>query len=126
MDLRKIAEELASRPYAVLVAQNETTDGKPIFIAMAPELGECISQGWSEEEAVQNLEAARVDFICSLLDDNLPVPPPQAQLTNTTSGTSISLQYTLIPSQSPAKKNASHSLPVPDDVIRITVPDFVT
>lgn len=79
--LRDKAQRLAKAPYAIEVSRDETTDGEPIFLARVLELSGCMGQGNTPEEAVRDLEAAKVDYIESLLEDGLPVPHPAAQAT---------------------------------------------
>lgn len=92
---RSKAEEKAKLSYTILVIPSETTDGKPSFVALNPELRGCMGQGQTEEEAIIDLDLARIDYIHSLLDDNLPVPPPQPFYPPTiTSSFSISYKFT--------------------------------
>lgn len=73
----QLARKLASRPYQVHVFPDESTNGDPCFVATVPELPVCMSDGDSVEEALGNIESAKVDFIYFLLEDGLPVPEPQ-------------------------------------------------
>ncbi len=98
MEQKQMAEKLASRPYTILVMRDETTSGQPIFVAYTPELEGCIAQGASPEEAVNNLQGARTDFIESLLEDGLQVPEPQSMPT-TTSSNATTFAYTYSPDQ---------------------------
>jgi predicted RNase H-like HicB family nuclease len=84
-NLRQKAEILAERPYFVKVVQDETTEGEKVWVASNPELEGCFGQGVTQEEAEINLKEARIDFIHSLLEDNLPVPDPQTIATMTSS-----------------------------------------
>lgn len=79
-DLWTQAEKLALRPYSIEIARDRLTDGTIIYVAQNPELPGCKSQGEALEEAVDNLSAARIDYIYSLLEDQLDVPLPQAML----------------------------------------------
>ena len=88
MDLRNQAEMLGNRVYTIHVLKDLTTDGDPVFLAFSPELEGCMGQGLSREEAIESLREARIDYIQSLIEDNLPVPEPQTYQTNTTSGSS--------------------------------------
>jgi predicted RNase H-like HicB family nuclease len=73
------AQRLSERSYEVVVSQDETTDGDPIFLATNPELPGCMAQGWTVDEAVRNLADARLDYIVSLLQDGLDVPAPHQE-----------------------------------------------
>ena len=93
-NLRNKAEKLASRPYVVEVILDETTDGQPVYLAKAPELEGCFGQGETIAEAVKSLSEARVDFIQSLLEDDLPIPGPSLATTTTASLTfTLTLRY---------------------------------
>ncbi len=96
MDLRKQAEILAAQLYSVFYILDETTEGRPIYIALSPELEGCVAQGESVEQAIANLREARMDFIESLLEDGLSVPGPRSYPTITTS--SSTANYTNISS----------------------------
>ena len=74
--LRHKAERLAGRPYGVVVDRDETTDGEQIYLASNPELPGCLAHGKTKEEAVENLRDARTEYVLSLLEDGLQVPPP--------------------------------------------------
>lgn len=58
--------------YRVLIEQDE--DG--VFIAEAPSLPGCISQGQTREEAVENIREAIALYLESLEARNEAVPPP--------------------------------------------------
>ncbi len=75
------AKQLAARPYQMRVFADLTTDGEPGYYAMIPELPGCVSDGDTVEEARQNVESAKVDFIYFLLEDGLDVPKPQLMAT---------------------------------------------
>ena len=74
--LLKKANKFASKSYLTVVTLDETTDGQPVYLARNLELPNCLGQGLTYEEAVQDLQLARVDYIYSLLEDNLPIPEP--------------------------------------------------
>lgn len=73
---RKEAEELAMRPYSVVVHRDVKENGEPYFWAVNQELDGCIAHGNTSEEAIENLKEARTDFIQILLIDGSPVPYP--------------------------------------------------
>src|SRR3972149_11913568 len=84
--LEKQAKELAAQSYQTVIVSDETTDNEPIFVAYNPELRGCMAQGETVAEAVEELAEARLEYILSLLEDGLPIPPPQNTCTGTTSG----------------------------------------
>jgi predicted RNase H-like HicB family nuclease len=90
--LIKRAEHLADRPYLVEVVKGETTDDQPIYLARSPELEGCLAQGETIDDAIQSLREARVDYIYSLLEDNLPVPDPTPPMTLTSVSDSITFE----------------------------------
>jgi predicted RNase H-like HicB family nuclease len=75
--LRQTAIDLAERPYSMLVFLDEDTDGTLGYVALNPELEGCMSQGDTYNEAIENLNEARIDYIESMLEDNLAIPEPQ-------------------------------------------------
>lgn len=77
------AEDLAARPYQVVIALDETTDDQPIYLVLSPELPGCMAQGETITEALESLYEARVDYIMSLLEDGLAVPSPNQYATRT-------------------------------------------
>ncbi|CAN2039584.1 antitoxin HicB [Candidatus Magnetomoraceae bacterium gMMP-15] len=58
--------------YRVLIEQDE--DG--VFIAEVDSLPGCISQGYTRQEALQNIKEAIEVYLESLKFHNEPVPPP--------------------------------------------------
>lgn len=89
-DLRAQAEKLAAELYTVEILKDETVDGKTVFVASHPELPGCMAQGVDIAEAVENLGAAAVEYIMSLLEDGLPVPSPSTKMTHTMPADSVS------------------------------------
>lgn len=57
--------------YRVLIEQDE--DGA--FVAEVPALPGCISQGFTREQAIQNVKEAIAGYLESLEAHNEPVPP---------------------------------------------------
>lgn len=68
----------AAKPYHIEVIEDETTDNEPVYLALIPELEGCMGQGLTLEEALLDLEEAKMDYIVSLLSDGLEVPTPSA------------------------------------------------
>ena len=58
--------------YRVIIEQDE--DG--IFVAEAPALPGCVSQGATREEALANVKDAVAGYLASLRKHGEPVPPP--------------------------------------------------
>jgi predicted RNase H-like HicB family nuclease len=93
-DNRILAEELANRPYSIEIRRDETTNGEPVYLARVLELEGCLAQGETEELAEQDLNAAKIDFIESLLNDGLPVPQPAPFTVSTQSSPGITITVT--------------------------------
>ena len=74
--IERAARYLANQPYTTVIGADKTTDGKDIFLARNPQLYGCMAQGFTEEEALDSLLDARVDYIASLLEDGELVPTP--------------------------------------------------
>lgn len=75
------AKELAARNYRTVIESDELSNGRSIFIARNLELEGCKSQGYTPEEARNNLDLARIDYIYSLLEDGIIPPEPIASET---------------------------------------------
>lgn len=75
--LKDKAKRLAALPYLFEVSKDELTDGSRIFIALHPELPNCMAQGETIEEALAELAEAREEYILSLLEDGMDVPRPE-------------------------------------------------
>jgi antitoxin HicB len=58
--------------YRIIVERDE--DG--VFVAEAPALPGCVSQGATREEAVANVKDAIAGYLASLEKHGEPVPPP--------------------------------------------------
>ena len=70
------AAELAAQPYQIHVFPDETTEGKPIYVAIVPDLPGCVTHGNTASEAKTALADVIVDFIYYMLEDGLEVPAP--------------------------------------------------
>lgn len=81
--------------YTLAIYRDETTSGGLCVVAYHPELPGCMAQGCTMVEAVRNLDHARREYIASLLDDNLPVPPPRHSLFVTPLATCYMLEVEL-------------------------------
>jgi predicted RNase H-like HicB family nuclease len=99
------AEGLARQTYTVDVERDETTDGQPVYVARVRELEGCISQGKTDKEAKENVKRAMVDYIYSLLEDGLPIPP---FTTSTTSSLVASITIHLNALADKSNEFASH------------------
>ena len=58
--------------YRIVIEQDE--DG--VFVAEAPALPGCVSQGMTREEALANVKDAIAGYLASLENHGEPVPPP--------------------------------------------------
>ena len=106
------ARELAKLPYSVTVSQDEATDGTPLLFVANDELKGCMAQGTSIDEALANLEEARIDYLASLLEDGLEIPVPEQMRTVTSGGTDGWFEASVV---------ATNDEPsFPDDLERVT------
>ena len=80
------AGELAARPYKIEFEWDELSDGSPVVVAMNPGLPGCMAQGDTEEEALQELEEARQEYIYVRLMKDRPVPVPESARTLVVTG----------------------------------------
>jgi len=53
-------------------------DGTVVYLAECPELPGCMSHGATVEEARQNLEDAKAEYLAALQDRGLEIPAPSA------------------------------------------------
>ena len=58
--------------YRIIIEQDE--DG--MFVAAAPALPGCVSQGKTRNEAIDNIQDAIKGYLESLKKHNEPIPPP--------------------------------------------------
>jgi predicted RNase H-like HicB family nuclease len=77
------AEKLAARSYSITIEEDTLFDEQKVFVARHLELPGCKAQGNSPEEAKNNLDEARVDYIYTLLDAGLDIPLPDESLSST-------------------------------------------
>jgi predicted RNase H-like HicB family nuclease len=80
------AKLLAQQPYTIDILEDETVDGRHVYLIACPQLPGCMAQGSTIEEAEENLREVTVEYILSLLEDGEPVPFPFSRPTTTTSG----------------------------------------
>ena len=80
---REKAIELSKLGYTLELLRDKTTDGDYIYLARNPELDGCMAQGLNEEEALANLDEARVDLIEHFLNHNVPIPYPNLAVAST-------------------------------------------
>jgi len=125
MDYKAKAEKLASKPHFINVVRDVTTDEEPVFIALSLELEGCMGQGITVDEAIEDLEKARVDFIRSLLEDGLPVPAPCSFDTMTSSSMSETITNVVSPSRPNVKWHGVKSNLVDSRSERIVIPSII-
>ena len=70
------AKALSDRSYYTEVRYIPEGNGSPDYIAEHPEIAQCIAQGDTPEEALQNLASVRAEIIEYLVENDLPVPDP--------------------------------------------------
>lgn len=70
------AKELAARNYKLSVFEDKLSNGKTIYMAKNLELKGCMAQGATIEDAIKNLDDARVDYIYDSLEDGVIIPDP--------------------------------------------------
>lgn len=92
-----LAAELAARSYSVKVMKDRLADGTEVYLLRHPELEGCLAQGDTIEEASVDLDAARFEYILSLLEDGQDVPAPVAMQTVTGSGEAVTYSDTTSP-----------------------------
>lgn len=71
------AKQLAAGGYDRRVFPSHTTTGEPMFAAEAFGFPNCIGQGATVDQALEDLQFALEDYIYFLLRDDIPVPKPQ-------------------------------------------------
>lgn len=108
------AQELAGRGYATIISDDTLSSGETIYLAEHPELAGCLAQGYSVEEALENLQMITVDFIYYLLEDGLDVPAPATSETVTGSSAvplkTVQLTISLsLAQENPVESPAEHS-----------------
>lgn len=85
MKIEEQAEKLADKPYFIGFMLDETVDGKRVYMVSNPQLPGCMAQGDTIGEAMDSLREARIEYILSLLEDELPVPSPLSGTVETAS-----------------------------------------
>ncbi len=85
MKLEEQAEKLADKQYSIGIMLDETVDGKRVYLVSHPQLPGCMAEGDTISEAMDNLKDARIEYILSLLEDELPVPSPLSGTAETAS-----------------------------------------
>jgi antitoxin HicB len=62
-------------PYTATVKRG-TGDGQEYWIARVLELPHCMTHGATPEEAIRDIEDAKLEWLKSNLEDGLPIPEP--------------------------------------------------
>lgn len=63
-------------PYRIEIRPDTQTDGGVVYIATIPDLPGCMSHGSTIEEARENLEDAKREYLAALEERRLPIPAP--------------------------------------------------
>ena len=73
------ARRLAERPYQIEIEREpgELSPDIPRYTACIKEMPYCVAQGFTEEEARQEIRSVLVDYILSLLARNMHIPEPE-------------------------------------------------
>lgn len=73
------AQRLAERPYQIEIEcePGELSSDIPRYTACIKEMPYCVAQGFTEEEARQEIRSVLVDYILSLLARNRHIPEPE-------------------------------------------------
>ncbi len=73
------ARSLADRPYHIEIEcePGELSPDVPRYTAYVKEIPYCVAQGFTEEEAREEIRSVLVDYILSLLTRNMLVPEPE-------------------------------------------------
>ena len=72
----RIEIDLAALQYPTVVRPEPSTDGGLVYVAEIPDLVGCMSHGATPEEALQNLEDAKREYLAALAERDLPIPVP--------------------------------------------------
>jgi predicted RNase H-like HicB family nuclease len=70
--------EIRAKALYDIIFDEDILSGELIYMARHPELPGCKAHGATQNEASQNLEEARIDYIYALLVQGLPIPEPSA------------------------------------------------
>jgi predicted RNase H-like HicB family nuclease len=89
--LLKKAKMLSKQEYKITISTEKLSDGRVVYMAKNPDLDGCMAQGFTEAEAISNLEDARIDYIYDALEDGETFSNPT---TETTSADQLNLQDT--------------------------------
>lgn len=68
-ELLEKAEILSKHEYKTTISTEKLSDGRVVYMAKNPELEGCMAQGFTKEEAIRNLEEARLEYIYDGLED---------------------------------------------------------
>lgn len=88
-ELLEEAKQLAKSYSHVTLSEDKTSSGEPLYLYKDVALDGCMAQGKSLEEALANLEDARVDYIYALLQDGLEIPAPVSTISGFTEDTIV-------------------------------------
>ena len=95
----------AAIQYGTVVRPEVCTDGSLAYVAEIPDLPGCMSHGSTVEEARQNLEDAKREYLAALGERGLPIPTPSIDPIVTT------VQWTLIGTTQPRREETTIKAP---------------
>ena len=79
--LLMVARNLADRPYQIEIEcePGELSPEVPRYTASVREMPYCVAQGFTEEEARNEINSVLIDYILSLLARDIDVPEPEVK-----------------------------------------------
>lgn len=75
-NIKREAQALAKRQYAMFVFLDSSVEEEPVYIAVNPEIEGCFAEGETPDEAAENLSLFRADLFEHLIGHDLPIPDP--------------------------------------------------
>jgi len=70
-------EDYLDLPYHITLVHDRSVDGDEGWVAEVQELGGCLSQGRTPDEAIARVKDAMLGWISVALEDGHEVPPPR-------------------------------------------------
>lgn len=74
--MNSTVKKFYEKPYQVVIIRQMDENDEFYYVAYHPDLKYCLSDGKTEEEAVTNLDSARLDFLTSQIKRGKTPPEP--------------------------------------------------